>query len=113
MGVTLRSTGVGGELLPFFGRLGALQYLRSGANPALAGDVADLAGATELRKLDLYGCPLVVGEIAALAVLVHLGEPFAIPCVEGSWYNPTPFLTHVPRPFCAVCFRRSFALSGL
>eukprot|EP01045_Picozoa_sp_COSAG04_P026129 COSAG04_NODE_3565_length_2706_cov_4.255082_3_plen_192_part_01 len=71
--VNLVKTGVGGELLPFFGRLGALVRLRLSSNPALRGDVADLAGATELRALDLNGCPLVVGEAAALAALVHLG----------------------------------------
>eukprot|EP01045_Picozoa_sp_COSAG04_P028291 COSAG04_NODE_4353_length_2141_cov_1.486288_4_plen_177_part_01 len=68
-----RDTGVGGELLPFFGRLGALVYLDLSRNAALRGDVADLAGATELRTLNLHDCPLVVGEAAALAALVHLG----------------------------------------
>ena len=54
-------------------------------NPALRGDVADLAGATELRFLDLNGCPLVVGEAAALAALVHLGEEYSTPgyCTEN------------------------------
>jgi hypothetical protein len=70
--------GVGGELLPFFGRLGALLYLDLLNNPALRGDVADLAGATELRSLELRWCPLVVGEAAALAALVHLGEEFTL-----------------------------------
>ena len=53
--VDLYYTGVGGELLPFFGRLGALLYLNLQGNPALRGDVADLAGATELRYLRLDG----------------------------------------------------------
>ncbi len=53
----LHVSGVGGELLPFFGRLGALLYLDLGYNRALRGDVADLAGATELRYLDLRWCP--------------------------------------------------------
>ncbi len=78
--VDLHSTGVGGELLPFFGRLGALLALILHGNPALRGDVADLAGATELRYLFLGNCPLVVGEAAALAALVHLGEEYP----EGS-----------------------------
>ena len=59
MTMNLESTGVGGELLPFFGRLGALQFLSLELNPALRGDVADLAGATELRSLYLADCPLV------------------------------------------------------
>ena len=80
--VDLGYTGVGGELLPFFGRLGALLYLNLLDNPALRGDVADLAGATELRYLDLVGCPLVVGEAAALAALVHLGEECSV-CWNG------------------------------
>ena len=72
----LISAGLGGELLPFFGRLGALQGLDLSWNPQLRGDVADLAGATELRRLNLGRCPLVVGEVAALAALVHLGEDY-------------------------------------
>eukprot|EP01045_Picozoa_sp_COSAG04_P006000 COSAG04_NODE_287_length_17998_cov_7.320018_24_plen_276_part_00 len=72
--VDLAFSGVAGELLPFFGRLGALVRLDLAGNPALRGDVADLAGATGLRYLELVGCPLVVGEAAALAALVHLGE---------------------------------------
>eukprot|EP01045_Picozoa_sp_COSAG04_P003455 COSAG04_NODE_141_length_23595_cov_4.393003_2_plen_360_part_00 len=76
--VYLWHTGVGGELLPFFGRLGALLILVLQYNPALRGDVADLAGATELRHLNLWDCPLVVGEAAALAALVHLGEEYTI-----------------------------------
>eukprot|EP01045_Picozoa_sp_COSAG04_P014013 COSAG04_NODE_1027_length_8681_cov_106.498019_3_plen_580_part_00 len=74
--VNFRNTGVGGELLPFFGRLGGLWDLALAGNPALRGDVADLAGATELRLLDLSHCLLVVGEVAALAALVHLGEEY-------------------------------------
>ena len=77
--VNLRYTGVGGELLPLFGRLGALLYLNLYSNPALRGDVADLAGATELRRLELHNCPLVVGAAAALAALVHLGEEYTDP----------------------------------
>ena len=77
--VDLHYTGVGGELLLFFGRLGALLALILSRNPALRGDVADLAGATELRDLWLSGCPLVVGEAAALAALVHLGEEYTVP----------------------------------
>ena len=42
---------VAGELLPFFGRLGALLYLDLEYNPALRGDVADLAGATPVLTL--------------------------------------------------------------
>ena len=76
--VALGNNGVGGELLPFFGRLGALLALRLQSNPALRGDVADLAGATELRDLSLQNCPLVVGEAAALAALVHLGEDCSV-----------------------------------
>ena len=78
--VNLSHTGVGGELLPFFGRLGALLSLSLPNNPALRGDVADLAGAMELRYLRLYNCPLVVGEAAALAALVHLGEEYTWHC---------------------------------
>lgn len=77
--VDLHWTGVGGELLPFFGRLGALLYLVLLDNPALRGDVAELAGATELRYLTLSGCPLVVGDAAALAALIHLGEEYTVP----------------------------------
>eukprot|EP01045_Picozoa_sp_COSAG04_P005591 COSAG04_NODE_262_length_18654_cov_17.483751_4_plen_456_part_00 len=69
-----------GELLPYFGRLGALQFLGASGNPGLSGDVADLAGATELRFLGLAACPLVRGNVAALAVLVHLGEEYTYPC---------------------------------
>ena len=83
--VNLSETGVGGELLPFFGRLGALRSLWLSGNPALRGGVADLAGATELRSLGLGGCPLVVGEAAALAALVHLGEAYTTPCSAGSY----------------------------
>ena len=84
--VSLAGTGVGGELLPFFGRLGALLVLlKLSFNPALRGDVADLAGATELRELWLLGCPLVVGEAAALAALVHLGEDCSV-CNGGVLY---------------------------
>ena len=72
-------SGGGGELLPFFGRLGALLSLVLRDNPALRGDVADLAGATELRYLTLSDCPLVAGEAAALAALVHLGEEYTSP----------------------------------
>ena len=72
----LAFSGVAGELLPLFARLGALVFLRLDDNPALRGDVADLAGATELRALRLSNCPLVVGEAAALAALVHLGEEY-------------------------------------
>ena len=56
--VGLGGTGVGGELLPFFGRLGALLFLGLSGNAALRGDLADLTGATELRALGLFGCPL-------------------------------------------------------
>ena len=77
--VQLASINVGGKLLPFFGRLGALLALGLSGNPALRGDVADLAGATELRDLSLLNCPLVVGEAAALAALVHLGEEYTQP----------------------------------
>ena len=77
--VDLWNTGVGGELLPFFGRLGALLSLWLQGNPTLRGDVADLTGATVLRRLSLIGCPLVVGEAAALAALVHLGEEYTLP----------------------------------
>ena len=95
--VNLGHTSVRGELLPFFGKLGALLFLslngnaelsdrRLGGNLALRGDVADLAGATELRYLDLHGCPLVVGEATALAALVHLGEEYTVPCsIAESW----------------------------
>ena len=78
--VDLWATRVGGELLRFFGRLGALVHLRLGKNPALRGNVvADLADAAVYGKLnvtllDLEGCPLVVGEAAALAALLHLRE---------------------------------------
>eukprot|EP01045_Picozoa_sp_COSAG04_P028379 COSAG04_NODE_4386_length_2126_cov_7.481993_3_plen_231_part_01 len=82
--VYLWNIGAGGELLPFFGRLGALLKLAVYGSWSynfypLRGDVADLAGATELRDLDLRGCPLVVGEAAALAALVHLGELYTVP----------------------------------
>lgn len=75
----LTSTSMGGELLSFFGRLGALLSLRLSDNRALRGNVADLAGATELRELYLNSCPLVVGEVGALAALVHLGEGYSQP----------------------------------
>jgi len=82
--VNLWDTGVGGELLPFFGRLGALLALYLADNP-LRGDVADLAGATELRDLQLQRCPLVVGEAASLAALVHLGEEYTTPVICSGW----------------------------
>ena len=71
--VSLNGTGVGGELLPFFGRLGALLQLNLYTNPALRGDVADLAGATELRNLYLSHCPLVGGRLHADAGWLHAG----------------------------------------
>ena len=69
----LAGTGLRGELLPLFARLGALQALALGSNWALSGDVADLAAATTLRSLDLSGCPLVRGELETLAPLGRLG----------------------------------------
>ena len=75
---------IGGELLPFFGRLGALLVLDLHGNSKLRGDVADLAGATELRELHMMDCPLVVGEAAALAALVHLGEDCSLCGAYGS-----------------------------
>ena len=77
----LWDTHIGGELLPFFGRLGALLALALYDNPTLRGDVADLAGATELRKLALHDCPLVDGDLAVLAALVHLGGEYQ--CTAG------------------------------
>jgi hypothetical protein len=65
--VSVYGFSVGGELLPFFGRLGALRRLELGGNSVLRGNVADLAGATELRELKLYGSPLVMGDVGALA----------------------------------------------
>ena len=56
-------------------------------NPALRGDVADLAGATELRFLGLRDCPLVVGEAAALAALVHLGEECSVCPFQGDGHR--------------------------
>ena len=76
--VELGETGVGGSLLPFFARLGALLIVHLNGNPALSGDVATLANATTLRRLDMRDCPLVRGEVGALATLVHLGEQFTM-----------------------------------
>jgi hypothetical protein len=75
-----RGIGLGGELLPFFARLGALRSLELRGNPALRGDVAELAGATELRELDLRSCPMVQGEAEALAALPELGGEYTLPC---------------------------------
>ena len=71
----LRSTGVGGELLPFVGRLPKIKSFWSSNNPALGGDVASLCanGPLELRKLDLRETA-ARGEIASLAACTHLGE---------------------------------------
>ena len=66
-------TSVGGELFPYFGRLGALEFLVLPDNWSLSGNVADLTGLTELRYLHLSGCPWVVGDIATLAALTNLG----------------------------------------
>eukprot|EP01045_Picozoa_sp_COSAG04_P020727 COSAG04_NODE_2154_length_4676_cov_9.156859_4_plen_293_part_00 len=82
--VYLGVTGVGGELLPFFGRLGALHHLWLEALGEHRGDVADLAGAAELRYLNVNRSPLVVGEAAALAALVHLGEEYTLPSGPGT-----------------------------
>ena len=71
--IRMADTGLRGELLPLFARLGALQALALGSNWALSGDVADLAAATTLRSLDLSGCPLVRGELETLAPLGRLG----------------------------------------
>jgi len=76
--VLLTNTDIEGELLLFFGRLGALRALELPRNAALSGDLADLAGAIELRSLNLHDCPLVVGTVGALAVLVHLGEEYTL-----------------------------------
>ncbi|MDP6288572.1 MAG: hypothetical protein QF548_12135, partial [Acidimicrobiales bacterium] len=84
--VTLNNTGVGGELLPFFGRLGALLVLGLSYNPALRGDVADLAGATELRFLRLAGSG-VHGPVAALRALPGLGADWGPESGEPS-YGP-------------------------
>ena len=80
VGLWLHQTGVGGELLPFFGRLGALLFLNLMGNPALRGDVAALATLTELRHLSVEDCPLVRGDASALAALLHLGGVFTLPC---------------------------------
>jgi len=80
---------VGGNLLPFFGRLGALLVLQLASNPALSGKLTDLVGATELRYLDLHDCPLVVGDVAALAALVHLGEEYTLPDGYGGTSTST------------------------
>ena len=79
--VDLYWTDVGGELLPFFGRLGALRALALGGNPALSGALEDLADAPELRSLHLWECPLVRGNVAALEELVHLGGEYTVPGV--------------------------------
>jgi hypothetical protein len=77
--LTLYETSAASELLPFFRRLGALLVLELDDNPALSGDVADLATATQLRFLDLSSCPLVRGEVQALATLRQLGRNFTRP----------------------------------
>ena len=77
--VTLYETAAAGELLPFFGRLGALLVLELDDNTGLSGDVADLATAAQLRFLDLSGCPLVRGEAQSLTSLAQLGENFTRP----------------------------------
>ena len=73
----LNGVGVGGDLLPVIGRLGALLVLSVCCNPMLSGDVAELAGLTELRHLALGSgdepSPLVRGDVRALAALVNLG----------------------------------------
>ena len=82
--VTLYNTDLRGELLPFFGRLGALLSLALTNNRALSGNVADLAGATELRFLQMVDCHLVRGEVGSLASLKHLGGEFTLPHDGGT-----------------------------
>ena len=81
--VALGNNGVGGELLPFFGRLGALLSLNLGSNQELRGSVADLAGASELRYVNLEDCPLITVDIGALTALLHLGGEFTSPYTGG------------------------------
>eukprot|EP01045_Picozoa_sp_COSAG04_P016021 COSAG04_NODE_1307_length_7295_cov_1.983185_6_plen_280_part_00 len=81
--VALGDNGVGGELLPFFGRLGALLSLNLGGNAPLRGSVADLAGASELRYVNLEDCPLITGDTGALTALMHLGGDFTSPYTGG------------------------------
>ena len=74
--VSLGGTGVAGELLPLLGRLSALVLLNLSNNPALRGDVADLAALAQLRYLGLIHSALVGGEVGALAALTLLGGEF-------------------------------------
>ena len=81
--VRLRETGLEGDLLPIFGLLSGLLSLELYRNPRLSGNVAALAGLTELRNLELNECPLVWGEVRSLAALVHLGGAYTLP-ISGS-----------------------------
>eukprot|EP01045_Picozoa_sp_COSAG04_P022063 COSAG04_NODE_2442_length_4118_cov_1.953222_2_plen_177_part_00 len=75
----LFETGLEGELLPIFGLLSGLLSLELYRNPKLSGDVAALAGLTDLRNLELNECPLIFGEARSLAALVHLGSNYTLP----------------------------------
>eukprot|EP01045_Picozoa_sp_COSAG04_P018080 COSAG04_NODE_1645_length_6065_cov_12.892558_6_plen_336_part_00 len=107
--VYLSSTGIGGALLQYFGRLGALVYLALDDNRRLRGNLAELAGATNLRMLHMADCPNVVGDVAALSVLVHLGGQITMPCDAPSDAT-CPWDAAFTYSDC--CASSAFALSG-
>ena len=107
--VYLSSTGIGGALLQYFGRLGALVYLALDDNRRLRGNLAELAGATNLRMLHMADCPNVVGDVAALSVLVHLGGQITMPCDAPSDAT-CPWDAAFTYNDC--CASSAFALSG-
>ena len=59
--------------------MGALLALALRDNPDLSGELSDLAELSHLRHLYLSECPRVVGDVAALSALPHLGEEWTTP----------------------------------
>ena len=94
--VHLWGAGLGGELLPFFGKMGALLALALRNNPDLSGDLSDLADLAQLRHLYLSECPRVVGDVAALSALPHLGEEWTTPGDDTQCARPLPRQNSAP-----------------
>ena len=94
--VHLWGAGLAGELLPFFGKMGALLALGLRNNPDLIGDLSDLAELAQLRHLYLSECPRVVGDVAALSALPHLGEEWTTPGGDTQYAHPLPRQNSAP-----------------